>query len=959
MLHLNRGDRLWLVTLLIVSVMTLRPSAAAALDIGDFTFSHLGPAEGLNSQRIYSIKQTDDGAVWMTTQRFVARYNGAVIEIFELGANGARLNPAERNLRFVQSSDSVPQVFDSWGNIYRYNPVQNRFDIVADVSTMFRIGNKLTDVYMEGDTYWLATGKGVYTLRDGNATQLASGMYVNCIIPGPGGVLLFGTRQGLKSLSRKEGAPSGRKLKAYLPHVVVSGHYDTDTRRLWLGTYDKGLIIADGNGVTDTVKGVPHNPVRNIVAYDSKTMLAGVDGFGVYRVTRLPSARHTASLLFDANDGEQGVLHGNGIYALLVDTWRDIFIGSYSGGIDIARPVGSTVTTFMHQRNDPQSLLNNHVNCVAQLSDTVVAMGTDNGISVLNPLTGKWHHIARGLVVLALCPDSDGDGLLAATYGDGVCEINARGEVRKRYDVDTLGENHVHDLLTDRNGHLWIACQDAHLVEVADGKIRRYPVENIKSLALLPDGRIAAGTIQGLYLVTPGHKEVEELPYFSSDSSQVNRFILDLFIHDERYLDIATDGGGLYVYDLRTGDCRQLTMNEGLPSNTVTGVTQDELGRLWFATDRGLSFADPDILDKIISVNYHYGLQREYSTGAATSLENGNLLFGSEAGAVMVNPHHVQQHNYTVNLRFKGIGCNDGDTEKFNEQAARMLGEGRLDLTYGQRTFELYFESINLRYQFDIAYQYKVGDGSWSPLTDQQYIRFVNLEPGTHHLTVRAVSNANHFVLGERELVITVGRPWWNSWWMWCVYMAIVILLFYGVWWTYGLHSRYMRLVVSALKHGEGDIRTASEHHPDQQEAAPEIPAADGQTVHMPDSREAAETSVEPEETEGTADTRQKSDFVDTVTRLLLNHISDTDFTIDSLCREMAMSRTMFYVKLKSYTGKSPQEFIRVVRLERAAVLLRSGHQVGRVAMEVGYDNAKYFSTAFKKYFGVPPSKFQ
>lgn len=188
--------------------------------------------------------------------------------------------------------------------------------------------------------------------------------------------------------------------------------------------------------------------------------------------------------------------------------------------------------------------------------------------------------------------------------------------------------------------------------------------------------------------------------------------------------------------------------------------------------------------------------------------------------------------------------------------------------------------------------------------------------------------------------------------------MSVVISLFYGVWWTYGLHTRYMRLVVSALKHDEGDIGAASESRPDRQEAAPETPAGDEKPDHISVSSEAAETTEATEETES-VDTRQKSDFVDTVTRHLLNHISETDFTIDSLCREMAMSRTMFYVKLKSYTGKSPQEFIRVVRLERAAVLLRSGHQVGRVTMEVGYDNAKYFSTAFKKYFGVPPSKLQ
>ncbi len=525
-----------------------------------------------------------------------------------------------------------------------------------------------------------------------------------------------------------------------------------------------GLIVTDGKGGVTSVEGIPHNPVRNIVAYDGSTMLVGVDGGGVYQVSRLPSAQNTASLLFNANEGENGVLHGNGIYALLADTWHNIFIGSYSGGIDIARPVGNTVKTYVHQHNNPQTLLNDHVNCVAQLSPSALAIGTDNGISVLNPLSGEWHHIARGIVVLSLCPKPDGGGLLAATYGSGVCEISAKGDVRNLYDADILGENHVHDLLFDRKGHLWIGCQDAQLVEVTQEGYRYYPVDNVKSLALLPDGQIAAGTIKGLYIVTPGEKKVKELPYFSSDSSQANRYVLDIFIHDERYIDIATDGGGLYVYDLRTGNCRQLTMKDGLPSNIVTSVTQDDLGRLWLATDRGLSFAHPDSLDKIINVNYHYGLQREYSFGAAVNLQNGNLLFGSEAGAVMVNPHYIQQHNYNVNLRFTGVSCNDSDSEKFNEQAAKMLGERTLSLSYKQRTFELYFESIYLRYQFDIAYQYRVGNGRWSHLTAQQYIRFVNLEPGTHHLTVRAVSKSNHVVLGEQNLTITVSRPCWSSW---------------------------------------------------------------------------------------------------------------------------------------------------------------------------------------------------
>lgn len=920
-------------------------AVAAALHVNDFTFSHLGLTDGLNSQRIFSLKQTDDGAVWLTTQSFVARYNGVSIEDFNLTDNISKYSQMGRNPCFVQSADdSVLQVFDTGGRIYEYNPVQNRFDIVADATVLFKHDNQLNDVYKEGDTYWLAMSEGVYMFRNGKIATVDPDVYANCIIRGPEGILLFGTRQGVKSLNHRHKDTHNKALIPYLPYVAVRGHYDTDTKQLWLGTYDQGLVMVDGNGVCTSVEGIPHYPVRSIVAYDSSTMLVGVDGCGVYQVSRLPSAKNKASLLFNANEGVHGVLHGNGVYALLVDAWSNIFIGSYSGGVDIARPIGNTITIYRHQRNK-QTLINDHVNCVAQLSSSALAMGTDGGISVLNLITGEWRHIAQNIVVLSLCPKPDGGGLLAATYGDGVCEISAKGEVRKLYGTAVLEDDHVHDLLFDRKGHLWIGCQDAKLVEVTQGKFRHYPVDNVKSLALLPDGRIAVGTIKGLYVVTPGQKKVKELPYFSSNPNNVNRCVLDLFIHDERYIDIATDGGGLYVYDLRTGNCRQFTMENGLPSNTVTSVTQDNLGRLWFATNEGLSFAHPDSLDKITNVNYHYGLHREYSRGAAFNMQNGNLLFGSIEGAVVVNPYYVQKRNYTAGLRFTGISCDDDNPEQFNEQVAKMLAERKLKLSYQQRTFELYIESINLRYQFDIAYQYKVGNDSWSPLSTQQYIRFVNLEPGTHHLTVRAVSKANHIVLDEQKLVIIIGRPWWRSWWMWCVYISLIVLLFYGALWTYGLHTRYMRLVVSALE--RDNEKNTAKSRLEQERAKSHV--STNNEIQLDGNKDGDAATGE----------KQNAVFVDTVTKLLLNHISDSEFTIDRLCKEMAMSRTMFYVKLKSYTGKSPQEFIRIVRLERAAVLLRSGHKVGNVAEEVGFDNAKYFSTAFKKYFGVSPSKYR
>ena len=103
---------------------------------------------------------------------------------------------------------------------------------------------------------------------------------------------------------------------------------------------------------------------------------------------------------------------------------------------------------------------------------------------------------------------------------------------------------------------------------------------------------------------------------------------------------------------------------------------------------------------------------------------------------------------------------------------------------------------------------------------------------------------------------------------------------------------------------------------------------------------------------------QQDQAFVEKATRLVLSHLSDTDFNIDRLCREMAMSRTLFYGKLKILTGQSPQDFMRLIRLEQAALYLKQGDSVLDVSVKAGFVNVKYFSTVFKKHFGVSPSKY-
>lgn len=70
-------------------------------------------------------------------------------------------------------------------------------------------------------------------------------------------------------------------------------------------------------------------------------------------------------------------------------------------------------------------------------------------------------------------------------------------------------------------------------------------------------------------------------------------------------------------------------------------------------------------------------------------------------------------------------------------------------------------------------------------------------------------------------------------------------------------------------------------------------------------------------------------------------------------------SRSVFFKKIKSLTGQNPQELIRDIKMKRAATLLQSqSYTIVEIAEMTGYPNSKYFSTAFKKYYGVTPTGY-
>ncbi|MEO9872310.1 two-component regulator propeller domain-containing protein [Ekhidna sp.] len=88
-------------------------------------------------------------------------------------------------------------------------------------------------------------------------------------------------------------------------------------------------------------------------------------------------------------------------------------------------------------------------------------------------------------------------------------------------------------------------------------------------------------------------------------------------------------------------------------------------------------------------------------------------------------------------------------------------------------------------------------------------------------------------------------------------------------------------------------------------------------------------------------------------------NMSNSDLNIDDVCKEMGLSRTQLYRKLKALVGQSANELIRSIRLKRAAQLIKSNEMtISEITYEVGFNDLQYFRFCFKKQFGVNPSEY-
>lgn len=100
-------------------------------------------------------------------------------------------------------------------------------------------------------------------------------------------------------------------------------------------------------------------------------------------------------------------------------------------------------------------------------------------------------------------------------------------------------------------------------------------------------------------------------------------------------------------------------------------------------------------------------------------------------------------------------------------------------------------------------------------------------------------------------------------------------------------------------------------------------------------------------------------EFLKEAVSIIEQHLSDSDFSVDKFSREIGMSRSNLYLKLKAITGESATDFLKRIRFNKAVEFMKSNrYTIAQIAYMCGFNSPSYFSTAFKQYFDCMPTEY-
>ncbi len=537
-----------------------------------------------------------------------------------------------------------------------------------------------------------------------------------------------------------------------------------------------------------------------------------------------------------------------------------------------------------------------------------------------------------------------------------------------------------HDAMRDAQGRVWVSAESG-LYCYEDGRLSRYHAGNCQGLlhsqmrfarGPLPDGRMLVCNLQhylGLLdtakgLFTPLNTTFRQLESHRllTDAcaldSRGNRFVLcsqngmrvisfspartevkPSSLPTEKFnctyrdrqgrMWIGTQNGLLL---LQQDGYRRFTHRDGLQNLCVNSLVEDAAGQLWIGTAFGIEKLCVKGSDTVfVSYSRASGMPEAWMCErAAAVMPDGKVWMASAEGLVGFSPLLFGQTAKRASARVLLLAVE-------NDEAAVSPAEGVIRTAYRHNNLLVKCVVADLATASRTRYRYRLEglDDSWTVVHHADgplLVRYRALPPGTYRLQLQAACDTEAWG-ALTEQVIKVLPPFWLSVWAKATYVLLAVL---AVLLAIRLYMRRLRCKID--KENEEKVHRLFEL---REEARHQF----AQNLHVNAQKLSA--------------THEEARFMEQLLEAIEQNMPNADYTVDQLAADVAMGRSNLYRRMQLILGITPNDFLRSVRLKRAATLLaETALPVGDVARAVGFSSPRYFSQYFKKMFGVTPSAY-
>lgn len=760
------------------------------------SFRHLNIRDGLSSRQTYQICKDSTGFIWIYTHMGVDRYDGNKIRHYALEET---IESKDHILSFtVMDVDKKGNLWIALrnGRIYQYDKLKDSFCLQTDLSQFISSPVLNGMEFEEDEGLWLSTSTGVYywdKVSDVLSPAGLIGEWTNCIIKAENDAFFVGTNAEVYRMKRTGTARQLAKERVDMPVEARIETLFLNGNKLYVGTFSDGAFMIELT--TKLVKSldilIPGIPVR-VFAYDGdRSIWIGADGAGVFRID---AVNETLMNHYMTDEDDERSLNGNTVSDICIDEYGGVWVTTCTNGISYLDPNVPDVRWIRHERNNPSSLIADHVNVMLQDSEGDYWYGTNDGISVYRVKSKQWAHFLNGKgyayssVVLALCEDNEGN-VWAGGYGIGLYRVNKKsGEVRKmpkrnKRSDRGISTDYIYAIYAEGDC-LWFGGIEGDFTSYnrRTDAYTYYPIDCVGDIKYGDKNTLLIAGCDGLGFFDKSNGEIRWQQKFGDVT--LHYPVRCLLRSSSGEIWLLTDGEGLVRFNPENDESSIYTIADGLVSNSINSVVEDDNGHIWFNTEKELYCLDL-VENMVINgndlLNIDWGY---YNANASLKTKDGHLAFGTAEGVLVFAPSFDFSGNVPVKLIFTDFKL-PYESLKVGVPGSPLqtsINDTRcLKLKHNQNSFSISFSAINFVSPHKIRYEYRLNnyERQWHRVDAVQSVGYMDLPPGKYTFELRAFDKYTRHQVGEHAIDIYVSYPLWASWWAMTIYLILLLVVGY------------------------------------------------------------------------------------------------------------------------------------------------------------------------------------